>query len=263
MNRSGWWRKGVAFDLILLMVFMAAAISAPVVEAQWTEGDPHYTYDYHYPFSPTLEPGGGVHSLTLTIGIVWGDAAERPVTTGMTAIFVYPDYGADHLDIAFDPSTFTLGIGETQTVVVTVSAKEEAECTNYIIQIEAVDLGGENPVIFGFSPIEGGWCNINPLVVTSGGGVCYPAPSGGEGCFIATAAYGTSTAEEIDTLRAFRDGVLLQNSLGSHVVDFYYEVSPPVADFISENSFLRTLVREVVVDPVVSLVEATEAIWGN
>ena len=83
------------------------------------------------------------------------------------------------------------------------------------------------------------------------------------GCFIATAAYGTSTAEEIDTLRAFRDEVLLESKVGSQLVEWYYQTSPPVADFISEHEGLRTLVREVLVDPVVSLVEATEALWGN
>ncbi|HUU64301.1 MAG TPA: CFI-box-CTERM domain-containing protein [Dehalococcoidia bacterium] len=87
--------------------------------------------------------------------------------------------------------------------------------------------------------------------------------SGDEGCFIATAAYGTSTAGEIDTLRAFRDEVLLQNSLGSQLVAFYYEVSPPVADFISEHEPLRTLVRELLVEPVVWVVEATGTPWQD
>ena len=82
-------------------------------------------------------------------------------------------------------------------------------------------------------------------------------------CFIATAAYGTSTAEEIYTLRAFRDEVLLQNSLGSQLVALYYEVSPPVADFISEHEWLRTLVRELLVDPVAWLVEATGTLWRD
>ncbi len=82
-------------------------------------------------------------------------------------------------------------------------------------------------------------------------------------CFIATAAYGTSTAWEIDTLRAFRDKVLLQNSLGSQSVAFYYEVSPPAATFISEHEPLRTLVRDLLVDPVVWVVEATGTIWQD
>ena len=85
----------------------------------------------------------------------------------------------------------------------------------------------------------------------------------GESCFIATAAYGTSTAEEIDTLRALRDEVLLQNSLGSQFVTLYYEFSPPVADFISEHEGLRTLIKEVLVEPVVWVVEATGTLWRD
>jgi hypothetical protein len=87
--------------------------------------------------------------------------------------------------------------------------------------------------------------------------------SGPFACFIATAAYGTATAEQIDVLREFRDVVLLENSVGSEFVALYYQLSPPVADFIAGNSFLRAMVRELVVDPVVWLVEATGAIWRN
>lgn len=83
------------------------------------------------------------------------------------------------------------------------------------------------------------------------------------GCFIATAAYGTATAEEIDVLRAFRDQVLLESTLGSQLVAWYYQVSPPLAEFISEHSLLRTLVRELVIEPMVSLAELTQGIWGD
>jgi hypothetical protein len=87
--------------------------------------------------------------------------------------------------------------------------------------------------------------------------------SGPLACFIATAAYGTPTAEQIDVLREFRDVVLLENSMGSEFVALYYQLSPPVADFIAGNSFLKTVVRELVVDPVVWIVEATGAIWRD
>ena len=82
-------------------------------------------------------------------------------------------------------------------------------------------------------------------------------------CFIATAAYGTSSAEEIETLRAFRDEVLLESTLGSQVVEWYYQTSPPLADFISEHEPLRALVRELFVEPVVWLVEATGTLWQD
>lgn len=82
-------------------------------------------------------------------------------------------------------------------------------------------------------------------------------------CFIATAAYGSPTAGQIDVLREFRDGVLLENAAGSELVDLYYRLSPPIAVFISENSLLRTLVRELLVDPVVWVVGATGGMWRN
>jgi len=83
------------------------------------------------------------------------------------------------------------------------------------------------------------------------------------GCFIATAAYGTPTAEQIDVLREFRDVVLLKSTVGSQFVALYYQLSPPIADFIARSDLLRTLVRELLVDPIVWIVEATGDIWRN
>ena len=64
-------------------------------------------------------------------------------------------------------------------------------------------------------------------------------------------------------MRTFRDQVLMESTLGSQFVAWYYQVSPPLADYISENSLLRTVVTELVIDPVVSLVEFTQGIWGD
>jgi hypothetical protein len=80
-------------------------------------------------------------------------------------------------------------------------------------------------------------------------------------CFIATAAYGTETASQLDILRDFRDQVLLKSALGSRFVEAYYRISPPVADFIAKNDFLRAVVRELFLDPVVSLLQWSQDIW--
>jgi len=80
-------------------------------------------------------------------------------------------------------------------------------------------------------------------------------------CFIATAAYGTETASQLNILRDFRDQVLLKNPLGSRFVAAYYRVSPPVATFIAKNDFLRAIVREVLVDPVVNLLQWSQDLW--
>ena len=81
-------------------------------------------------------------------------------------------------------------------------------------------------------------------------------------CFIATAAYGTDTAKEIDLLREFRDKVLLPNGLGARFVSFYYTASPPIADFISQHEVLTTAVRVAFVDPIVKILDWTHDLWS-
>lgn len=85
---------------------------------------------------------------------------------------------------------------------------------------------------------------------------------GGAWCFIATAAYGTSSAAEIDVLRDFRDEVLMQTESGRDLVAFYYAASPPVAQFIARHEMLRTVVREAVIAPIVAVIAATDCLWS-
>ena len=70
-------------------------------------------------------------------------------------------------------------------------------------------------------------------------------------CFIATAAYGTPMAGEIQVLREFRDKYLLTNPPGRAFVDFYYRVSPPIAEFIAEHPSLKPIVRAGLLSAVV------------
>ncbi|WP_126447386.1 CFI-box-CTERM domain-containing protein [Sulfuricystis multivorans] len=78
--------------------------------------------------------------------------------------------------------------------------------------------------------------------------------AGAEGCFIATAAFGSPWESHVATLRAFRDRHLLTNAPGRWFVARYYQLSPPVADFIRERESLRALVRALLT-PVVFAVE--------
>ena len=80
-------------------------------------------------------------------------------------------------------------------------------------------------------------------------------------CFIATAAYGTNTAVEIDVLRGFRDDVLMRSKEGRDLVGFYYAASPPLAEFIRNHEMLRTAVREAVIDPIVRGVTLSRPLW--
>ena len=69
-------------------------------------------------------------------------------------------------------------------------------------------------------------------------------------CFIATAAYGTPMAKEIKILREFRDKYLMTNPVGKGLVEFYYRVSPPIAEFITGHPSLKPIVRAGLVPAV-------------
>ncbi len=62
-------------------------------------------------------------------------------------------------------------------------------------------------------------------------------------CCTVTSAYGTPMAKEIGILRQFRDEHLLSNPVGRTLVDLYYTVSPPIAQFIAEHPSLKPVVR--------------------
>ncbi|MCK5293040.1 MAG: hypothetical protein KAJ49_00165, partial [Arcobacteraceae bacterium] len=75
-----------------------------------------------------------------------------------------------------------------------------------------------------------------------------------EGCFIATAAYGSYFETHVKVLRNFRDNYLLTNSLGKKFVKLYYTYSPNIATNIAQNEWAKGLVR-VILTPIVYIIK--------
>ncbi len=73
-------------------------------------------------------------------------------------------------------------------------------------------------------------------------------------CFIATVAYGSPMASDLDTLRAFRDGVLMQTASGRWFVDTYYTHGRFIAAWIADKPALKAVARVLLV-PLVWLAE--------
>ncbi len=81
-------------------------------------------------------------------------------------------------------------------------------------------------------------------------------PSGG-GCLIATAAYGSELAPQVQFLREIRDNTLLSTASGTSFMtgfnQFYYSFSPAVADLERENAVFRDAVRVAITPALYTL----------
>jgi len=69
----------------------------------------------------------------------------------------------------------------------------------------------------------------------------------GGGCLIATAAFGSELAPQVQLLREIRDDIVLQTKSGSIFMtgfnQFYYSFSPAVADYERENAVFKETVK--------------------
>jgi hypothetical protein len=74
-----------------------------------------------------------------------------------------------------------------------------------------------------------------------------------DACFIATAAYGSAMANDVESLRRFRDVVLKSTALGELAVETYYTFGPPVAGVVGESELLRATARTALT-PIVKAV---------
>ena len=77
----------------------------------------------------------------------------------------------------------------------------------------------------------------------------------GGGCLIATAAFGSELAPQVQFLREIRDNTVLQTESGTSFMagfnQFYYSFSPAVADYERENPAFKEAVK-ITLTPLLS-----------
>ncbi len=79
-----------------------------------------------------------------------------------------------------------------------------------------------------------------------------PPTTGIEGCFIATAAYGSYEHDYLYILRNFRDEILLSFAAGQWFVEQYYNYSPPIAKWIANHNTVK-VTTQIALWPVIGL----------
>jgi tetratricopeptide (TPR) repeat protein len=87
-------------------------------------------------------------------------------------------------------------------------------------------------------------CSYSKCLLPSRGVSISSSSSSSSSCFIATAAYSTSTHPDIDTFRNFRDTKLLTNPVGQGLVSLYYSISPSIANYVNRQPVIKSFLRQ-------------------
>jgi len=157
-------------------------------------------------------------------------AGDITLTAGAGSAFVdYSDSG---------------NIGQV-TVTVAGAALDQADIevaelgASLLLSLPSLTSGNKTVVVTNPGGQEGTYTLTVGSGATAGGG----ASSTGEGCFVATAAYGEEDAFEVLTLRRFRDHYLRRNPAGREFISWYYREGPKGADWLREHDTARQATR--------------------
>ena len=142
-------------------------------------------------------------------------------------------------------TTFKYG-GSSGAPVVEEEVPEPTQ-TEVIDEEPEVD---EEPVMESSQPV----CGPGTVLKNN---VCVAEQQSGGGCLIATAAFGSEMAPQVQFLREIRDGTVLQTQSGSTFMtgfnQFYYSFSPAIADYERENPAFKETVKIAITPMLTSL----------
>jgi len=130
-----------------------------------------------------------------------------------------------------------------------VVEEETSESTQTEVIDEEPEVD-EEPVMESSQPV----CGPGTVLKNN---VCVAEQQGGGGCLIATAAFGSEMAPQVQFLREIRDNTVLQTQSGSTFMtgfnQFYYSFSPAIADYERENPAFKETVKIAITPMLTSL----------
>ena len=120
-----------------------------------------------------------------------------------------------------------------------------------VIETDEEPYVDEEPVMESAQPVCG------PGTVLKNGVCVVEDKKKGGGCLIATAAFGSEMAPQVQFLREIRDNTVLQTESGTSFMtgfnQFYYSFSPVVADYERENPAFKEAVKIAITPMLTSL----------
>ena len=179
------------------------------------------------------------YSYTLTAGGMMSKSGEYTVQA---------NYGAQKGEITFNYSGSNDTVAPAPPVVI-----EEPEPVITEPEPEPV-IAEPEPVIAEPEPEPEPLCGEGTVMKD---GKCVAEKSGGGGCLIATAAFGSEMAPQVQFLREIRDNTVMSTQSGTTFMtgfnQFYYSFSPYVADYERENPIFKEAVKVTLTPLLTSL----------
>lgn len=193
----------------------------PLVNAELLQKDADFDI-LATPSSVTMNPDDEAQSkITLT---------GRNDFAGTISLVV--ETSSDDIAASMMPDTVVID-NATQSAESTLTITSKNETGNFSIAVNATDIGT------GISRMVDVNAQVNP----------------GGGCLVATAAYGTEMAPQVQFLREVRDNTLFSTASGASFVtafnQWYYSFSPTIADWEREHPAFKEAVR-IFITPMIS-----------
>jgi len=195
-----------------------------------------------------ISPNGNIVSVAQVPPSSDGNYSTTMVAGGMINVegdyTVKVQWGAQANQTEFKYS----GSSGAPPVVDETSEQTQTEVIETVDEEPEVD---EEPVMESAQPVCG------PGTVLKNGVCVVEEKKSGGGCLIATAAFGSEMAPQVQFLREIRDGTVLQTQSGSTFMtgfnQFYYSFSPAIADYERENSAFKETVKIAITPMLTSL----------
>jgi len=185
----------------------------------------------------TLYIGGVSDAFSVTTKAAPADLIPEP--------FAFVDQTGVELNTLVESNSITVE-GITAPTPITITGGEYAVDGGAYTSADGTVQNGQTVTVRVMS--SGSYSATKNATLTIGGvsdtfSVTTKSFSSGGGCFIATAAFGTPMAQQVEILRKFRDRYLLSHEWGRQFVAWYYRNGPAAASFIKDKPLLRAAVR--------------------
>ncbi len=220
-------------------------------------------------------PDFSVNSSTMTISMAQGSSGSSTITvSSINGFSAAVDLSASWVGSAPSSVTYNLPTpitppsGSTATSPLTVIATGSASTGGFILRVTGISGSLTHQVDINVEITAAATTVTSPSTTaptTETATVTTTASGTAPRCLIATAAYGSELAPEVQFLRNFRDNSIMKTRAGSGFMTafnaWYYSFSPYVASYLANHWVERTITKGALY-PLVGILFVTSGLYS-